>query len=116
MHGGQPRAVVVDLLRRVDAAVLASHPTNESKREGIPVFLMEAMASGLPVVATSISGIPELVATGRSGFLVPPRAASALADALHVLANDPELRERMGQAGRERVLDASSLSRNVRNC
>ena len=83
------------------------------KREGIPVVLMEAMASGLPVVASALSGIPELVESGRTGFLVPPRDATALADALHTLHNDAQLRQRMGQAGREKVLREFDLRANT---
>lgn len=104
MLGGLPRPRVAALLARSDAAVLASHPTPSGKREGIPVALMEAMASGLPVVASAISGIPELVESGRTGFLVPPGDPVALADALETLAGDRELCLRLGRAGRERVV------------
>jgi colanic acid/amylovoran biosynthesis glycosyltransferase len=72
--------------------------------EGIPVVLMEAMASGLPVVSTHIAGIPELVANGQSGFLVPPGRTGALRDALErVLTASPEERAAMGSAGRAKV-------------
>jgi glycosyltransferase involved in cell wall biosynthesis len=104
VHGGQPRPVVARMLAESDAAVLASYPTAQGKREGIPVGLMEAMASGLPVVATRISGIPELVEDGRTGYLVPPSDSAALAAALRRLAQDAEVRERMGQAGRDKVI------------
>lgn len=111
-HGGQPRPTVARLLAQSDAAVLASHPTRGGKREGIPVALMEAMASGLPVVATAISGIPELVQPGLTGFLVPSGDPGALADALQRLAGDPDLRARMGRAGRARVVQAFNLRTN----
>jgi glycosyltransferase involved in cell wall biosynthesis len=71
--------------------------------EGVPVVLMEAMAAGLPVVASHIAGIPELVDDGISGILVPPGRSDALADALRRLADDPELREAMGRRGRAKV-------------
>jgi colanic acid/amylovoran biosynthesis glycosyltransferase len=72
--------------------------------EGIPVVLMEAMATGLPVVSTHIAGIPELVANGQSGFLVPPGRTDVLRDALErVLTASPEERAAMGQAGRAKV-------------
>jgi glycosyltransferase involved in cell wall biosynthesis len=71
--------------------------------EGVPVVLMEAMASGLPVVASQIMGVPELVEHGVSGLLVPPGRPEALADAIEGLARDPGLRRRMGEAGRRRV-------------
>jgi colanic acid/amylovoran biosynthesis glycosyltransferase len=72
--------------------------------EGVPVVLMEAMATGLPVVATRITGIPELVEEGRSGFLVPPGRPDLLADSLErALRADPAERREMGAAGRARV-------------
>ena len=114
LHGGQPRQVIVRMLRDADVAALASHPTREGKREGIPVALMEAMASGLPVVSTAISGIPELVDSGRSGFLVAPRDAEALADALELLAGDAALRLRMGTAARDKVMHDFNLAASAR--
>jgi colanic acid/amylovoran biosynthesis glycosyltransferase len=71
--------------------------------EGVPVVLMEAMAAGRPVVTTRIMGIPELVEDGVSGFLVAPGRVAPVADALAALAADPDLRRRMGTAGREAV-------------
>lgn len=109
VHGGQPRPEVVRHLSAADAAVLASHPTRGGKREGIPVALMEAMAAGLPVVATAISGIPELVESGVHGWLVPSGDPGALADALERLQGDPDLRGRMGRAARRRVLHEFDL-------
>lgn len=71
--------------------------------EGVPVVLMEAMASGLPVITTRIAGIPELVEDGLSGLLVAPGDAAALAEAILRLAADPGLRRQMGRAGRATV-------------
>ena len=82
------------------------------KMEGIPVALMEAMAAGLPVVASRLSGIPELVGGEAEGLLVPPADAAALAQALLRL-RDPELRRRLGQAARRRVEAEFDLSANV---
>ena len=73
--------------------------------EGVPVVLMEAMASGRAVVATRIAGVPELVEDGVSGFLVTPGNADELAAALERLASSPEERESMGRAGRRKVVD-----------
>lgn len=100
--GGRARPDVLALYRKADIAVLASRPTSDGRKEGIPVVLMEAMASGLPVVSTAISGIPELV-DRESGILVEPADATALADALTRLARDEGLRSRMGEYGRLRV-------------
>ncbi len=74
-----------------------------SYAEGVPTVLMEAMASELPVVGTHIMGVPELIEHERSGLLVPPARADALADALVRLAADAELRARLGRAARERI-------------
>jgi len=69
------------------------------------------MMAGLPVVATEVGGVPELVENGVTGFLVPPRDPDALAEALQKLLNDPELRQRMGEAGREKALREFTLDR-----
>jgi glycosyltransferase involved in cell wall biosynthesis len=71
--------------------------------EGVPVVLMEAMAMELPVVATRVMGVGELVEDGVHGLLVAPARADRLADALAQLADDPERRARMGAAGRRKV-------------
>jgi glycosyltransferase involved in cell wall biosynthesis len=71
--------------------------------EGVPVVLMEAMSTGLPVVANGITGIPELVEQGVSGVLVRPARSDLLADALARLASDAGLRAQMGRAGRQKV-------------
>jgi glycosyltransferase involved in cell wall biosynthesis len=113
VHGGRPRPAVVRMLAEADVAALASVPTKEGKREGIPVSLMEAMASSLPVVASDLSGIPELVESGCTGLLVPPENAAALADALQLLEQNKEMGSRMGEAGRERVVRAFNLQTNT---
>jgi colanic acid/amylovoran biosynthesis glycosyltransferase len=102
--GLRTRGDVAELLHSAHAVVAPSVPTSEGKREGIPVVLMEAMASGVPVVASGISGIPELVHDGVSGLLVPPGDPRALARALRLLHDDPGLREQLARAGREKVV------------
>lgn len=72
-------------------------------RDGLPNVILEAMAAGLPVVSTPISGIPEAIADGETGILVPPGDSEALAEALERLLEDPALRCRLGRAGQERV-------------
>jgi glycosyltransferase involved in cell wall biosynthesis len=91
------RSDVDQILASSDVFVLPSF------REGTPRVITEAMASGLPVVATDIAGVPEQVADGESGYLVETGDPGALADCLERLVDDPDLRERMGAAGRERV-------------
>jgi glycosyltransferase involved in cell wall biosynthesis len=82
--------------------------------EGIPVALMEAMASGIPVVATCISGVPELVRNGDTGWLVPPKDVGALADALSQIHHDPADAYRRARAGKRWVLDEFDLSLNAK--
>lgn len=81
--------------------------------EGIPVVLMEAMASGLPCVTTRITGIPELIRDGIDGLLVTPSDSLELADTLAMLMDDPELRSEIGAAGRARVHEQYNLQHNV---
>jgi colanic acid/amylovoran biosynthesis glycosyltransferase len=112
-HGQRTHQEISDLLKEVDTLVLPSIPTSSGRREGIPVVLMEAMASGVPVVASGISGIPELVEDGVSGLLVRPRDPEALATALKRLDQDPALCQRLGQEGRNKVLQEFDLHTNA---
>ncbi len=84
-----------------------------SLSEGLPVSILEAMAASKPVVATYVGGVPEAVVDGVTGLLVPPRDPTALAQAIVHLLGDPDLRQQMGQAGRERVLEHFSVERMV---
>lgn len=91
------QAAVAEALARADVFVLPSFA------EGLPVVLMEAMASARPVIATQLAGVSELVEDGVSGFVVPAGDAATLADRIGRLADDPALRLRMAAAGRARV-------------
>jgi glycosyltransferase involved in cell wall biosynthesis len=83
--------------------------------EGLGTSLLDAMAAGKPIVATSAGGIPEVVADGETGLLVPPRDHQAMASAIVQLLTDAELRERMGRAGLARVTQKFSAERMVQN-
>lgn len=80
-----------------------------SRSEGIPNAMLEAMACGLPIVASHVGGIPDVVEDGESGLLVPPEDAPALVGALNRLLADSDLRRGMGQKARERVVSDYSL-------
>ncbi|MBI1762956.1 MAG: glycosyltransferase family 4 protein [Acidobacteria bacterium] len=111
-------AVTQETLRQIyQQATLFALPcqiAENNDRDGIPNVLVEAMASGLPVVSTGISGIPELIEHGVSGWLVPPKDARALADAIVTLLAAPELRQRLGQAARAKVCRLFEAEANVR--
>ncbi len=114
LHGNLPRPEVSRMMAAADIFCLASVPTRDGKREGIPVVLMEAMATGLPVVSSRLSGISELVEDGVVGVLVEPRDSLGLAAALEQLAGDRERRHALGQAGRRRVEMHFDLHQNAR--
>ncbi len=112
--GRQPRDRVAALLGEADVVVQPSIVLASGKTEGIPVALMEALASRVPVVATAVSGVPELVEDGVTGRLVPPGDPSALADALADLQRDPGGAARLADAGHARVLAQFDLQTNTR--
>jgi glycosyltransferase involved in cell wall biosynthesis len=84
-----------------------------SRTEGVPLAVAEAMASGLPVVATAVGGVPELLDRGRAGVLVPPNDVEALASAIKGLLDDPEGAARLAEAGRARVATHYTVDRMV---
>jgi colanic acid/amylovoran biosynthesis glycosyltransferase len=112
-HGRLTRDEVVRLLRMADVLVAPSVRSKDGRREGIPVVLMEAMSSGLAVVASDISGIPELIESGKTGLLVPPRDEQSLAGALRCLYFNKPLRRGLGEAARLRVIQDFQLDRNA---
>lgn len=89
--GALPREEVAAVLAGADVLVAPSVPTREGKREGIPVVLIEGMASGVPVVASRLSGIPELVIHERTGLLVEPQDDGGIAAAVLRLRDEPGL-------------------------
>ena len=88
---------IPELLRAMDVFVLPS------LGEGLPLTILEAMATGLPVIATTVGGVPELVREGTTGLLFPPRNAEALAQAIITLIEDPSLRHSMGRTAETHI-------------
>jgi glycosyltransferase involved in cell wall biosynthesis len=84
-----------------------------SSNEGTPVSAIEALAAGRPVVATKVGGVPDVVRDGEDGYLVDAGDTKELAERLARLANDPSLRQRMGEEGRKRVLPRYAVDRLV---
>ncbi len=104
--GGVAQDQLPDLYAWADVFALPSYA------EGLPVVLMEALATGLPVVTTPVAGIPELVVDGETGLLIEPGDRAALSAAIERL-RDPALRERLGAAGRAAVLERHDAARAV---
>ncbi|MCE0763117.1 glycosyltransferase [Pseudonocardia kujensis] len=96
------------LLGGIDVVTLSSFTV-----ECFPMAILEAMARGLPAVATAVGGVPEMIDDGRTGHVVPPRDPRALADALLKVIGDPSVRASMGAAGRRRVEELFTLERSV---
>ncbi len=98
--GGLPQGEVAELMRKSDLLCLPSY------MEGRPNVVNEAMASGIPVISTTIGGIPDMVVKGETALLFPPGDVEALRICLKRLVHDSELRIRMGKAGREFLINS----------
>ena len=105
--GGAVQSEVLKWWQRASIAVLPS------ESEGMPVCLMEAAACGLPIVATAVGGVPEMIQEGVTGFLTPSGSATSLVTALEKLLLNPELREKMGNKAREGAVAQFSVVRQV---
>jgi glycosyltransferase involved in cell wall biosynthesis len=101
------RTDIAELLAAADIFVLPSYS------EAFSVAIIEAMAAGLPVVATSVGGAPEQLAGGTCGILVPPGNQQCLAATILQLANDSNQRQMLGQAARERVLQCYTIEQTI---
>ena len=106
-EGAVGRERILEYYRRADAFCLPSFA------EGVPIVLMEAMATELPVVATDVMGVRELVDDGVNGILVRPSRPDLLADAIDRLASNADLRGRLGAAGRETVQREFDIGRSA---
>ncbi|MBK7046989.1 MAG: glycosyltransferase [bacterium] len=100
-------------MREAHIFVLPSIPDPDGDIDGIPVSLMEAMASGCPVISTEVSGIPELVVDGVTGLLVAPNEPAELALAIRRLAADADLRVKLIQNGRCTIEDEFDAARSA---
>lgn len=112
IHGSMPREEVAKKLQTSDIKILPSILTKRGDREGIPVAIMEAMAMGLPVISSKLSGIPELVGHDTTGILVTPQDSIGIYQALKKLSTDPDLRVEMGKAGQKKVFKEFDLNDN----
>ncbi|MGO1119502.1 glycosyltransferase family 4 protein [Rhodovibrionaceae bacterium A322] len=111
--GAQPQEEVIKAYQESDVFLLASRIAGDGDRDGLPNVLMEAQSQALACLSTEVSAIPELIETEKSGLLVPPNDPAALAEALKRMITEPDLRKRLGQAGREKVTSAFGLRQNI---
>ena len=101
--GQQPQESVSSAYQRASIFALPCVVSEDGDRDGIPTVVLEAMASGVPVVSTPVSGIPELIESSRDGMLVPPNSPLLLAEALDRLLADSQLRDHLAQAARAKI-------------
>jgi len=102
-------------LHQSDLFVLPSVTATDGDQEGTPTVLLEAQASGLPVISTQHAGIPEIVSDGETGYLVPERDVPALSSAFETLLEQPEQWVEMGRAGRKLVEERHAPETHVRS-
>jgi len=114
LPGAKPQHEIRELLAAATVFVMPSVVDPDGGMDNLPTVIMEAMAAGLPVVSTSIGGIPEMVIQNETGFLVSPGDAAALAGAIEKMINDCLLARKLGQAGHERAQRLFSIKKNVR--
>jgi colanic acid/amylovoran biosynthesis glycosyltransferase len=107
--GWQPQSTIVDLMTNAHLFLLPSVTAENGDKEGTPTVLLEAQAMGLPIISTYHAGIPEIVADGKSGLLVPERDSEALADALATLAESQSRWTEMGRHGSNHVESKHSI-------
>jgi glycosyltransferase involved in cell wall biosynthesis len=104
---------VIELYHRATVFALPAVVAGDGDRDGIPNVILEAMASGVPVVSTSVSAIPEVVRDGETGLLVPPRDSPALSQAIAELLESPNLRDRLRRGARTLLATEFDVGRSA---
>ena len=113
MPGFLPHDRVQALMRSHDIFIMPSVQTENGDRDGIPNVIMEALSCGMPVVATDVCGVGEVIRDGETGYLIPQRDPAALADAIRRMLSDREAALRMAQTGRELVFRMFDTETNI---
>src|SRR6266513_2796391 len=114
LPGVKPQTQLRRRLAAANVFVLPSVIDPDGGMDNLPTVIMEAMATGLPVVSTNLGGIPEMVIENETGFLVQPSVAAAMADAIETVISDCSLAARLGHSGCERARALFSIEKNVR--
>jgi len=112
--GAKPQTQLRGRLAAANVFVLPSVMDPDGGMDNLPTVIMEAMATGLPVVSTNIGGIPEMIIDNETGFLVEPGDTAAMADAIETVINDSSSAARLGHSGYERARTLFSIEKNVR--
>ena len=113
LPGPLPQHEVAKLVGQTDIFVLPSVIANDGQMDGIPITLMEAMAAGKPVIASAMSGIPELIDDRVSGLLIDATHTQRIANAIRFLIANPAVRHKMGRAGQRRIREEFDIRRTV---
>ena len=109
--GEQDSTVIVEAMRDADVFAMTPFVTNDGDRDGVPNAIVEALASGLPVVSTDVGGVPEAVQHGHNGLLARARDVAAVSDHLESLLRDPARRRMMGRRARQTAERAFDVDR-----
>ncbi len=113
LFGPIPQADVRELLAGARMFALACVVERDGGMDNLPTVIVEAMGCGLPIVSTRVAGVPEMVDDGRTGFLAPEKNTGALADAIERLILDPQLAQRLGDAGRLTAVERFAVERTA---
>jgi colanic acid/amylovoran biosynthesis glycosyltransferase len=114
LTGAKPQTQLRRRLAAANVFVLPSVIDRDGGMDNLPTVIMEAMATGVPVVSTNIGGIPEMIIQNETGFLVQPGDPAAMADAIQTVINDRSFAARLGHSGYERARTLFSIEKNVR--
>jgi len=114
LAGAVTQQELIPALQRADIFALTPFVTEDGDRDGMPNVLIEAMACGLPVVSTTVAGVPELIEHGYNGLLAQPRDVQGIAATLAALLGDAQARKRLGMAARSTVMEQFSLDASAR--
>jgi glycosyltransferase involved in cell wall biosynthesis len=114
LAGARPQEHVLNMMREATVLVVPSVVSARGDQDGLPTVLIEALAVGLPVISTTLSGIPEIIEHRKTGLLVPPGDSIHLAAAIEQLLGNRDLRERLAGRGLKKVQESFDIRKNVR--
>jgi glycosyltransferase involved in cell wall biosynthesis len=111
--GGRPQASLLELYHTCHLFVLPCIIAANGDRDGLPNVLLEALATGIPVITTAVSGIPELIHDHENGILVPEKDEFKIAAAIHTLVKDPALYQHIAHSGRRLIEERFDINKST---